>query len=340
MWAMLAGAVALISGVAAGEAARPRGATIEPSSFATILTAPPSPTGDVEPRPRFASITDWYAHEHRLSVAEAKRRIAEQRETYPEVQRLAAELTAKEAGNYTGARMVHQPEWGYVFAFRREPERTLARYSSNPRFTAEAAPPPMPDPRALARPWTDRVGAAGILGALAVNPSDGTATIMVRMTESEYRALAAREGWGNPPPAVRLSFISQPPVEAVDRRVAPLLRGFAYERLPTMVQPEAGFSGRVVLQDGCLRLGAGGPLAVFHNETGIGLDAQGYLALIDRRTGKATGRIGEMLTWPGPNNGTDLVGLEALQAACGETRFFNVGNPESQARFKKRNPGY
>jgi hypothetical protein len=340
MWTMLTGAIALIAGMAAVEAGRPSGSTTEPTGFATILKAPPSPTGDVKPTPRFATFEEWYAHEHGLSVAEGKRRIAEQRKSYPDVQRLAVELTAKEAGNYAGARMIHRPDWGYVFSFRRDPERTLARYTSNPRFTAEAAPPPAPDPHVLAKPWTDRLGAAGVLGTLAVNPSEGTATLMVRMTESEYRTLAAREGWGTPPAGVRLNFITMPPVQAVDPRIAPLLRGFAYERLPTMLQPEAGYSGRIVLQDGCLRLERGGPLAVFHNETGIGLDAQGYLALIDRRTGKATGRIGEKLSWPGPNDGKDLVGLEELQEACGETRLFNVGNPESQARFKKRNPGY
>ena len=107
---------------------------------------------------------------------------------------------------------------------------------------------------------------------------------------------------------------------------------------------EAGFTGQIILDDGCLRMRtrdeSKGALAVFHRETGIGLDAQGYLAAIDRLTGKAKGRIGEMWSWAGPNPGTMFDGLEALKAACGGGPIANVGNPESRARFKTRNPGY
>ena len=110
------------------------------------------------------------------------------------------------------------------------------------------------------------------------------------------------------------------------------------------MQPEAGFSGRVILDDGCLRLAtrgkSKGPLAVFHRETGIGIDEHGYLAAIDRKTGKARGRIGEMWSWAGPNPDTGFDGLEELKSACGDGPLVNVGNPESQARFKARNPGY
>ena len=78
---------------------------------------------------------------------------------------------------------------------------------------------------------------------------------------------------------------------------------------------------------------------MFHRETGIGLDAQGYLAIIDRRTGRAKGRIGEMWSWAGPNPGTQFDGLEELKAACGDGPVTNVGNPESEARFQARYPG-
>ena len=129
-------------------------------------------------------------------------------------------------------------------------------------------------------------------------------------------------------------------VPRVDPRIAPLLRGFASESLATTMQMEAGFSGRVVLDDGCLRLAgkgkAKGPLVMFHRETGIGLDAQGYLATIDRRSGKATGRIGELWSWAGPNPGTAIDGLGELRAACGAGPVVNVGNPQSEARFEAR----
>lgn len=126
-------------------------------------------------------------------------------------------------------------------------------------------------------------------------------------------------------------------IPAIDPRVANLLRGFAYERRGTLLQLEAGFEGRIVLADGCLRLdSATGPLVAFHRETGIGLDAQGYLALIDRNTSKAKARIGEMMSWAGPNDAKDFVGLAELQAACGGGPWLNAGNPESKARFEAR----
>ena len=76
---------------------------------------------------------------------------------------------------------------------------------------------------------------------------------------------------------------------AVDPRVRPLLRGFASERFATLMQLEALGTGKLVLRDGCLKIQAhdgSEKVAVFHQETGIGLDSEGYLALIDRMTGR------------------------------------------------------
>ncbi len=79
-----------------------------------------------------------------------------------------------------------------------------------------------------------------------------------------------------------------------------------------------------------------GPLVVFRRETGIGLDAQGYLAIIDRATGKPKGRIGDYWEWAGPNPDKLFDGLETLKAACGDGPIAYVGNPESEARSEAR----
>ena len=74
-------------------------------------------------------------------------------------------------------------------------------------------------------------------------------------------------------------------------------------------------------------------------ETGIGFDSDGYLALIDRMTGKVRARVGEKLAWGGPNAIPEggMVGLEPLRAACpGE--LINIGNPDSMAVFEARYP--
>ena len=308
------------------------------SSFATVLDVPPSPTGDVKPGPPgVVSQAHWYASENGISLAEAKRRMAEQRAVRVEVEQLRARLAARESDSYTGVRMVHQPDWGYIFYFKREPAATLARHTSNARFRAAQGRFSQAEIQALVQPWAARFQKANILGMYGNDQTIGTAQMTLTVDREEYRTIAEREGWGAPPDGIALNFSRSPVIPAIDPRVANLLRGFAYERRGTLVQPERGSEGRIVLADGCLRLdNAAGPLVAFHRETGIGLDGQGYLALIDRHTGKAKARIGEMRTWAGPNDAKEFIGLAELQAACGGGPWLNAGNPESKARFDAR----
>jgi hypothetical protein len=324
----------------------PKGATmVGTATHATILRVPPSPTSDVKPRlQNYRTVSEWYAQEEGLSLEEARKRLSEQQAISPIFQRLQERLRASEPDNYVDARLVHQPDLGYVLYFKRDPAATLRKYSVNPRFGAAAAPYTRTELQAMIDTWTKRFGEAGIVGGFSISPTEGRAEMMMLVTEAEYRRVAKARGWGAVPSAIRLGFAGELPFPRVDPRYALLLRGFASERQPTIRQREAGRSGRVILDDGCLRLAAKGkskgPLVVFHRETGIGVDEQGYLAAIDRRTGKAKGRIGEMWSWAGPNPDTEFDGLDELKTACGEGPIVNVGNPESQARFRARNPGY
>lgn len=344
MWTMLAGAVALVSGVAAVEAARPKGARIEPSGLATILRAPPSPTGDVKPnRPSYRTVAEWYVQQEGSTLDEAKRRLGEQEANLPVFQRLEERLKRLEPDNYVSARLNHQPDWSYTLYFKRDPEATLRRYSINPRFKAAKARFTLAEAQELAGQWGRRFAKANLDGVMMF-PFENRVEMTVPVSERTFRQIAARGKWGAVPPELRLSFAPELEVPWLDPRVAKYLRAFASESVATTLQMQRGESGRVVLDNGCLRLAtkgkAKGPLVVFHQETGIGLDAQGYLAAIDRRTGQAKGRVGEMWSWAGPNPGTQFDGLEELKAKCGDGPIQNVGNPESEARFRKRNPGY
>ena len=323
----------------------PKGATmVGTAAHATILQAPPSPTKDIKPqRQNYRTVSEWYAQEERLPLEEARKRLSEQQGFLPVFERLQARLLASEPNNYVEARFVHRPDWAYVLYFKREPEATLRKYSVNPRFRAAKSPFTKAELEAILAPWAKKFGEAGVAGGWGVSPTEGKVEMMMSITRSEYESLAREKGWGEVPAPIKLAFPGELPFPRVDPAIAPLLRGFASESRATTIQMEAGFSGRVILDDGCLRLAAKddkkGPLVVFHRETGIGLDAQGYLATIDRRTGKATARVGEMWSWAGPNPGEALDGLEELKAACGDGPVVNVGNPESQARFKARHPG-
>lgn len=336
----------LLAGVAVGAAAPPfipKGAKIEPSGYATVLkVALPDYRKTVQRRPKPpASVAAWYAEERGISEAEAGKRLGEQQVMGPVFERLVERLRKAEADNYTGARLVHDPDWHYLLYFKRDPEATLARYMRNPRFKAAQGRHTQAELNALIKPWVERFGKAGIMGAYGMGGTDGTASFMMLVTEAEYRALAEKERWGPVPAAIRLGFAKRLDFPAIDPRAAPFFRAFANDTQPTIRQPERGSSGRIILRDGCLRLTDSqgkGPLAYFHNETGVGVDDQGYLALINRRTGKPSGRIGEMFAWAGPNDlRPEMPGLAELKAACGDGPVAHVGNPESEAAFELRN---
>lgn len=343
--ALLTAAAVAPSVMAAPPATVPTGAKVGASGYATIRVAPPSPTGDVKSqRPTYRTVSEWYAQEHGLQLAEARKRMAEQQALMPAFERLRVRLAQAEPDNYVDAEIVHRPDWGYRLYFKRAPDATLRKYMKHPRFRAARANYTRAELDAIVAPWAKRFGEAGILNVYGAGALNSRVDMSLGVTAAEYEALAAAKGWGAVPSPIGLSFARDLATPRVDLRVVKLLRGFASESRTTSLQMEAGFEGQIILDDGCLRRrtkdGSKGPMVVFHQETGIGLDAQGYLAAIDRRTGKATGRIGEMWSWAGPNPGTAFDGLEALKAACGDGPIANVGNPESRARFKKRNPGY
>ncbi len=334
--------MAIAAGLAASAGAQaPRGVVVQEGGFGTVRVVPPSPTGDVvSQRVNYRSVSEWYAQEEGLTVPEARKRLSEQMGFVPIFQRLEERLKRMEPDNYISARLNHQPDWSYTLFFKRDPEATLRRYSVNPRLKAASATMTEAELRQVAAPWLKRFAEARIDVVYGTDAIRGRIPITIPITRAAFDSIATREGWGKLPGVMQLSFAADHQLVRVDPRVAPLLRGFASERLATVMQMEAGFGGRVILDNGCLRLAgkgnAKGPLVVFHRETGIGLDGQGYLAVIDRRTGKAKGRIGEMWSWAGPNLGKEFDGLEELKAACGEGAVVNVGNPESEARFEAR----
>jgi hypothetical protein len=241
----------------------------------------------------------------------------------------------REAGNFTAPRVVHKPDWAYVLYFKREPERTLAKYSNHPRIKAALAPYTEDELVALAQPWLDRFARHSIAGGWGRDATYGRAEIMLNVTEEEYRALARQEGWGPVPDAMKLGFSAPLDHPGVAEGAKPFVRLFAQNNRATTMQLEAGFSGRITMRDGCLY--SGKALAYFHRETGVGIDEQGYLALTDRRTGKSKGRIGEWFTWAGPNHfAEDMPMVRELRQRCGNAPIQNVGNPESAAQFRVR----
>jgi hypothetical protein len=325
----------------ASSAAGPTGARVEPSGFASIATAPMTPARRPEPNRGPKDEPGFYAQLAGVSQAEATKRIDAQNAMRPEFERLLATLRAREPGNFTDARMFHKPDWGYEIYFKRDAASTLAKYTRNPRYKPATAPYSQAELEAIAKPWTDRFTAQRLTSGWGTDDTYGTIDVMMDVTEAEYAEVAAREGWGSVPAPIKLSFAKPLPSPSVDPRVAPLVRVFAQNDRSTGIQLEALGGGRIYMRDGCLFTQTAGDktekLAYFHRETGIGLDGQGYLALVDRATGKAKGRLGEMFSWGGPNEVSEASPMvKRLRAQCGNAPLFNVGNPESRNVFRTR----
>lgn len=317
----------------------PKGATmVGTSAHATILTAPPDAQAVAEAR--LPSRPPGGAKTHGLGEAEARRRRAEQGKLQMDFGTIVNRLRREQPGNFVGAMIRHEPHWDYVFFFKGDPVGTLARYTGESRFKAEAARFSESDRERLIEPWNKRWRADGIPFAYGLDAVYQTMDVQLGITEREYRSLAAARGWGEPPAPIVLKFAREPVRPALDPAIAPLLRGFAHEKYATLMQLEALGTGRLILRDGCLMVqGHDGKerVAVFHKETGIGLDRAGYMAVVDRMTGRVRGRVGEMMAWGAPNAIPDdgMVGLAGLRAACpGE--LVNIGNPESKAVFDAR----
>jgi hypothetical protein len=319
----------------------PTGARIEQSGFATIDVAPVTPAEKRKPDNRPQGEAGFYALDNGISQNEAMKRIDEQRQVFPEFEKLLGTLRAKEKGNFTSARMIHKPDWAYEFYFKRDAAKALAKYTKNPRFKPATAKHSLAELEAIAKPWTDRFQPHRLADGWGMDDTWGTVDIMMDVTEEEYRSIAAREGWGPVPAPIKLSFARSLPTPTVDARVRTIVRIFAQNDRSTGMQLEAAQSGKIFMKDGCAYVSfVNNPtpsLAYFHRETGVGLDDQGYLALIDRATGKAKGRFGETFTWAGPNSvKEDWPMVKELRAQCGDAPLFNVGNPESRNVFKTR----
>ena len=204
----------------------PKGARIGATGHATIRVAPPSPTGDVKiNRPTYDGPVGFYAQEEGLSMAEAGKRLSEQWALRPALNRLEERLRKAEPDNYVSARVIHQPDWSYTLYFKRDPEATLRKYQVNPRFKAVKAAYIEAELKTLTAPWLKRFAQQRIGTVYGIDPSGGHVSMTLPITTAEFEAIAVREGWGDVPAALRLSFATEHRVPRIDPRVAPLMRG-------------------------------------------------------------------------------------------------------------------
>ena len=310
----------------------PPGVRTEPSGFATLLQAPPSTAALAPLSGSGTSVRRGRYNQHTFSDPyhvfpdpdDAARRDAR-----------ALDQRIKRSGvqGYIGMRIVRDPGARFAFQFREHAKATLARFTSDERFVAREGGRERTELEPVSDAWESKMQPHRIVTDITVLPFDGWIEFRLGIDETDYRTLAAREGW-ELPDTIRLKFSGAANPRSVDPVLAPLVRVFAREdRVPGMV-PMVGAYGVLILRDGCFRaqLGKTEPLVVFGRDVELTLDPQGYMVVVDTRSGDLAraARIGEPALWGGAREGDKAdAGVQALHAACGPGEVVAVGEPHS-----------
>ena len=249
-------------------------------------------------------------------------------------------MRKREAGNFTDARVVHKPDWAFVFYFKRNPERTLAKYVRRPHFKAGQARYSRAELEAIAKPWVDRFMKHRLLAGHGSDATYGEVRMDLVVSEAEFRALAAREQW-QLPEAIKLNFSGGVEGPSVVPQLMTLIRIFPQSDRDLGATNQALLGGRIVLRDGCLFVTGGAEpdrLAYFGREVAIGVDDQGYVALRSRGANpRHLGRVGEPFSWGGPVGAGETMPMVAeLRQRCGNAPLQHVGVPQSSRLFQVR----
>jgi hypothetical protein len=322
----------------ASDAPLPPGARASPAGYLTILEVPPSPFPD-EPPPEPRLVDDLARRTS--SPDPAVRATAWEEANGPpafrnELQRLGQILPREEPDNFVQMRIVRDPAVAAEVWFKRDAARTLARYTSNPLVRPRQGGASMEEQERLRALWTERMEGETVITTVGVDPL-GPVQVAIAVDEAEFRRIAAQRGWSFGP-EVELIFPPPRPPAFTDPALARFVRAFARESKAKGIQLTGGFSGRIVLDDGCFRLasrdaGGRGPLVLFGRQTRLGLDQHGYLAVFDA-AGERRYRIGETGSWPGPNTvDEEDPDVRELRRQCGSGPVTNVAEPQSERLF-------
>jgi hypothetical protein len=323
--------------------APPTGATIESSGFATILSVPPEPYPESAPAfDRGESEPQRLAREAAISVSEAEARMNPDEATRNAAMALRRRLESGARGNYVDVRIVRDPLPRFVFYFRRDAAATLARFTSDKRFSAREGGRPARELQPLFDEWMAKLGKHRLVSGGSIDAFHGEVELDMGVSRSEFEPIAARESW-RVPPEVRLDFAREiDPASLVAPDAAPFIRTFPRSDRAPGATLDIAIHGRIVLRDGCFRLDdghGGGPLVLFGRETALRRDAQGYLMVVSAHYSGARGRIGEEMIWGRhPGAPEDSPPVQEIRRHCGQDPIASVGSPTSARLFRIR-PG-
>lgn len=213
----------------------------------------------------------------------------------------------------------------------------------------EATVRPPADAKAVGDLWIERLKAKGVLGGYGLGgkgETDPVSSIDVLMTARDFDAWVSANGW-SAPRHIAWGFVGEMHHPSITPDARAKVRIWPASLVRSGMQNQALLGGRIYLEDGCFYLDrpensgygpAGKTLVQFGAETGLIVDPEGYLALIDRFGGSVLARLGEEMHWAGPN--WDVTGPVAneIRAACGNYRIEFVGNVDAAERFYAQYP--
>ena len=316
----------------------PGGARASAAGYLTIGEVPPSPFPD-EPPPEPRMVDDLARRTSSPDPAVRARAWEEANGSaafQQELQRLGEILRREEADNFVQMRLVRDPGVAAEVWFKRDAARTLARYTSDPLFRPRQGGASLEEQEQLRLAWTERMEGETVINMVGIDPLGGV-DVGVAVEEAEFRRIAAARGWRFGP-EVRLTFPPPRPPAFADPALARHVRAFARETRAKGIQLTGGYSGRIILDDGCFRLAGGtagerGPLVIFGRDVQLAPDRENYLVVLGE-AGARRYRIGELGSWPGPNmvdeNDPEV---RELRRQCGDGPLTNVAEAQSERLF-------
>ncbi len=252
-----------------------------------------------------------------------------------EAQKLRDILREKEPDNFTEFRYEWEPEFRHLFSFKRDPQQTLARYTSNPIFESGIQRHMRSFLEAKEKEIWNVLAPDGKVFALdVINPSGqinmmkGVVEISTGAYEDKFFGLPNLETYRNDPD-IEFTFLERRPShEIIDPRISSHIKLFLRDNTEGEEVVFASQTGTIQLRNGCFFFKEKGALILFPESSNLGLDQDGYIIIYNGPD--YITRVGEKMryyTGAVPVVKPDLA--DQLQDACGQYPVVKINDPKS-----------
>lgn len=251
-----------------------------------------------------------------------------------EALQLKATLAEQEPDNFTEFRYVWDPEFYHLFSFKRDPEKTLAKYTTNPHFKAGTQRHFKPYLEAKHNEIVNVLASANAHRSSQINMLKGVVEVSTGAYKEDFMQIPGIEKYRNDPD-IAFDFLQRrSPEKVIDPRVAPHIRMFLRDNNASEHTVVGSSTVTIQLRDGCFFHKEQNALILFPESSNLGLDEDGRIIIHNERGDSA--RVGEKSRF---NNGIRLIEetryTEPLQEVCGDYPVVKINDPRSEYVAKK-----